>query len=123
MTLIPRPLSPAVSEAASAVDGAATRSCVLPLATCAGKSVTTIEGLADGGELHPVQQAWIEHQVPQCGYCQSGMILATVALLADTPRPSEAEIGARITNICRCGTYPRVLRSIRAVSGVDPTAA
>ncbi|MGE0487217.1 MAG: (2Fe-2S)-binding protein [Gammaproteobacteria bacterium] len=105
------------------VDGAATRSCVLPLAACAGKSVTTIEGLADGGELHPVQQAWIEHQVPQCGYCQSGMILATVALLADNPHPSETDIAARITNICRCGTYPRIRRAIHAVSGDDMATA
>jgi isoquinoline 1-oxidoreductase alpha subunit len=105
------------------VDGAATRACVLPLAACDGKAVTTIEGLAAGGELHPVQQAWIEHQVPQCGYCQSGMILATVALLADNPRPSDADIAARITNICRCGTYPRVKRAIHAVSGNDPASA
>lgn len=94
------------------VDGAASRSCVLPVAGIAGKSVTTIEGLAGGGELHRVQAAWIEEQVPQCGYCQPGMIMAAAALLAENPDPSDADIDRSITNICRCGTYPRIRRAI-----------
>ncbi len=93
------------------VDGQATRSCVTPVDSVAGAEITTIEGLSpDRG--HPVQQAWIAEQVPQCGYCQSGMIMVTAALLAETPAPSDAEIDAAITNICRCGTYARVRRAI-----------
>jgi aerobic-type carbon monoxide dehydrogenase small subunit (CoxS/CutS family) len=93
------------------VDGAAIRSCVTPLEAVEGAEVTTIEGLSpDRG--HRVQQAWIAEQVPQCGYCQSGMIMAAAALLSETPRPSDAEIDAAITNICRCGTYARVRRAI-----------
>ena len=93
------------------VDGEATRSCVTPVDSVAGAEITTIEGLSpDRG--HPVQQAWIAEQVPQCGYCQSGMIMATAALLKETPTPSDAEIDAAITNICRCGTYARVRRAI-----------
>jgi isoquinoline 1-oxidoreductase alpha subunit len=94
------------------VDGKAMRSCVLSVASVQGKSVTTIEGLADEDGLHPVQQAWIDEQVPQCGYCQPGMIMSTVALLAENPNPDDAEIDRSITNICRCGTYPRIRKAI-----------
>jgi len=94
------------------VDGAAIRSCVTPVEVVEGSEVTTIEGLSpDRG--HRVQQAWIAEQVPQCGYCQSGMIMAAAALLGETPRPSDAEIDAAMTNICRCGTYARVRRAIQ----------
>ncbi|MGR8919542.1 MAG: (2Fe-2S)-binding protein [Gammaproteobacteria bacterium] len=104
------------------MDGQPVRSCVLPLAAAAGSAVTTIEGLAENGELHPVQQAWIAHQVPQCGYCQSGMILSTVALLNGNPQPSDADIDAGVTNICRCGTYPRVRRAIHALAAGGNTS-
>ena len=99
------------------VDGQAIRSCVLPSASVAGKDVTTIEGLASEDSLHPVQQAWIAEQVPQCGYCQSGMIMTAAALLADNPAPTDADIDRTVTNICRCGTYPRIRKAIhRAAS-------
>ncbi len=98
------------------LDGQPSRSCVVPVSACEGKEVTTIEGLAHDGGLHPVQQAWIDHQVPQCGYCQSGMIMAVVALLAAKANPSEDDVAAAITNVCRCGTYPRVKRAIRALA-------
>lgn len=91
------------------VDGQAMRSCVLPVSALVGKSITTIEGL--GGD-HPVQTAWVAAQVPQCGYCQSGMIMAATALLAELPVPTDADIDQAITNICRCGTYPRIRRAI-----------
>ena len=97
------------------VDGAAVRSCVLPIAAVAGKHVRTIEGLAADGP-HPLQQAWIAEQVPQCGYCQSGMLMAAAALLAAVPQPSDADIDRAITNICRCGTYQRVRRAIHAAA-------
>jgi isoquinoline 1-oxidoreductase alpha subunit len=98
------------------LDGQAVRACVVPLSVCEGRSITTIEGLKQDGKLHPVQQAWIEHQVPQCGFCQPGMIMATAALLARNPKASDADVAAAITNICRCGTYPRVQRAIRALA-------
>ena len=99
------------------VDGVAVRSCVLPLAAIIGKRVVTIEGLAPGGgRLHPVQQAWLDHQVPQCGYCQSGVLMAAAALLAKNRNPSDAEIDAAIGNVCRCGTYPRMRDAIRAAA-------
>lgn len=101
------------------VDGAAVRSCSVPVASVGRGRIVTIEGLGQGApdHLHPVQRAWIAEQVPQCGYCQSGMIMATSALLAKTPHPTDAEIDAAITNICRCGTYPRIRRAIhRAAS-------
>ena len=98
------------------IDGAAERSCVTPLAACAGKRVTTIEGLKHDGRLHPIQQAWIEHQIPQCGFCQSGMIMAAAALLAARDRPSAEDIAQRLDNICRCGTYPRVRAAMRALA-------
>jgi len=94
------------------LDGKAVRSCVVPVAAAAGKAVTTIEGLTADGELHPVQVAWIEEQVPQCGYCQPGMIMSAAALLAENPDPTDADIDRSITNICRCGTYPRIRRAI-----------
>ena len=94
------------------VDGNAVRSCVYPVSAVAGKSVTTIEGLADPDSLHAVQQAWIDEQVPQCGYCQSGMIMAVAAFLQDNPSPSDEDINRAITNICRCGTYPRIRKAI-----------
>jgi isoquinoline 1-oxidoreductase alpha subunit len=97
------------------VDGAAVRSCTLPVGSLEGKAVTTIEGLAKGERLHPVQQAWIDEDVAQCGYCQAGQILATVALLEEKPHPTEADV-ASITNLCRCGTYPRVRKAIAAAS-------
>ena len=94
------------------IDGAATRSCVLPLAAVSDEQkIVTIEGLSADGS-HPVQQAWLALDVPQCGYCQTGMIMASAALLAQNPKPSEADIRAGITNICRCGTYNRVLAGI-----------
>ncbi|MGI9342116.1 MAG: (2Fe-2S)-binding protein [Gammaproteobacteria bacterium] len=99
------------------VDGKAVRSCVVPIANVAGKSVLTIEGLSAGEEPHPIQAAWIEEQVPQCGYCQPGMIMAVAALLADNPRPTDADIDESITNICRCGTYPRIRRAIHRAAG------
>ncbi|HTO53200.1 MAG TPA: (2Fe-2S)-binding protein [Myxococcota bacterium] len=98
------------------LDGKPVRSCLLPVAAAADKEVTTIEGLARGGTLHRVQQAWLEHQVPQCGYCQSGQILAAVALLDASPDPSDAEIDAAMTNVCRCGTYSRIRSAIHAVA-------
>ena len=98
------------------VDGKAERSCVLPLAALAGRSVRTIEALGTAEAPHALQRAWLEHQVPQCGYCQSGMLMAAAALLAARPHPSDAEIDAAITNICRCGTYPRIRAAIHAAA-------
>jgi aerobic-type carbon monoxide dehydrogenase small subunit (CoxS/CutS family) len=97
------------------IDGEPVRSCSLPASAAVGKRIVTIEGLAAKG-LHRVQQAWIEHEVPQCGYCQSGMIMATVALLAKNPKPSDADIDAAMTNLCRCGTYARVRKAIHALA-------
>ena len=94
------------------IDGAPVRSCAMPVAAVEGKKITTIEGLADGKTLHKVQQAWIKHDVPQCGYCQSGMIMAVAALLKDKPKPTDADINASITNICRCGTFQQVRAAI-----------
>lgn len=99
------------------VDGQAIRSCVTPAADVAGKSVTTIEGLSKDGKLHPVQEAWLQEKVPQCGYCQCGQIMAAVALLKKVPKPSEEQIEAAMSgNICRCGTYPRIVKAIRRAS-------
>jgi isoquinoline 1-oxidoreductase subunit alpha len=98
------------------VDGEPMRSCTLPISELAGKRVITIEGLASGGRLHPVQQAWIEHQVPQCGYCQGGQIMAAVALLRKHPQPTDRQIDEAMTNLCRCGTYARVRSAIRAAA-------
>jgi isoquinoline 1-oxidoreductase subunit alpha len=99
------------------IDGVATRSCQVPVGSLGASQVTTIESLAQGGALHPVQKAWIAYDVPQCGYCQSGMMMAVVALLAQKPKPTDADIDAAITNICRCGTYQRIREAIHAVAG------
>jgi isoquinoline 1-oxidoreductase subunit alpha len=98
------------------LDGRATRSCSVPVATVAGKTITTIEGLPARAALHPVQQAWLDLQVPQCGYCQPGMIMAVASLLAEKPHPTDADIDAAITNICRCSTYARVRPAIHAAA-------
>jgi isoquinoline 1-oxidoreductase alpha subunit len=98
------------------IDGVATRSCVLPVSAVEGKKVTTIEGLAQGGTLSKVQKAWLEHDVPQCGYCQSGMIMAATALLKEKPKPTDADINAAITNICRCGTFQQVREAIHTAA-------
>ncbi|WP_363346084.1 (2Fe-2S)-binding protein [Methylocystis echinoides] len=98
------------------VDGAAVRSCAVTVGEVAGRRVTTIEGLAENGLLHRVQQAWIDADVPQCGYCQSGMIMAVAALLEEKPQPTDAEIDAAITNICRCGTFQQVREAIHAAA-------
>jgi len=98
------------------VDGAEMRSCSVPVSAVEGKQITTIEGLASGGTLHKVQKAWIEHDVPQCGYCQSGMIMAVAALLKDKPKPTDADIDATITNICRCGTYQQARAALHAAA-------
>ena len=98
------------------VDGVAVRSCSLPLSAVAGKQITTIEGLATGGTLHKVQKAWVDLDVPQCGYCQAGMIMAVAALLKDRPKPTDADIDAGITNICRCGTFQQVREAIHAAA-------
>ena len=98
------------------IDGVATRSCSVPVGTVEGAAITTIEGLSANGELHPVQKAWIAHDVPQCGYCQSGMIMAVAALLKEKPRPTDADIDKAITNICRCGTYARIRAAIHTAA-------
>ena len=98
------------------IDGVATRSCSFPVSGAVGKKITTIEGLAIDGKLTKVQKAWVDNDVPQCGYCQSGMIMAVSALLKDKPKPTDADIDAAITNICRCGTYQQVRESIHAAA-------
>jgi isoquinoline 1-oxidoreductase alpha subunit len=98
------------------IDGAAVRSCVMPVSAVEGKKITTIEGLAVKGQLTKVQKAWLENDVPQCGYCQSGMIMAVTALLKTTPKPTDAQIDAAITNICRCGTFQQVREAIHAAA-------
>jgi isoquinoline 1-oxidoreductase alpha subunit len=94
------------------IDGVAARSCSFPAIAAEGKQITTIEGLAENGRLTKVQQTWVNNDVPQCGYCQSGMILAVTALLKDKPKPTDADIDGAITNICRCGTYQQVRAAI-----------
>ena len=108
------------------VNGSAVRSCVLPVSAVEGQEITTIEGVAeveaDANAVvrtvtpSQVQQAWIDHQVPQCGYCQSGMVMAVSSLLASNPNPTDAEIDASVTNVCRCGSYPRIRRAIRSIA-------
>ena len=98
------------------IDGVATRSCSLPVSDAAGKKITTIEGLAAGDKLTKVQQAWVEHDVPQCGYCQSGMIMAVTALLNEKAKPTDKDIDEAITNICRCGTFQQVRAAIHAAA-------
>jgi isoquinoline 1-oxidoreductase alpha subunit len=97
------------------IDGVAQRSCVTPVAAVQGREITTIEGLSANG-LTPVQQAWIDHQVPQCGYCQSGMIMAISALMAKNPKPTDEDLAQAITNICRCGTYTRIRAAVRSLA-------
>ena len=98
------------------MDGMAVRSCSVPISLVDGKQITTIEGLAQNGTLHKVQKAWVDHDVPQCGYCQSGMIMAVAALLKDKPKPSDEDINREITNICRCGTHQQVREAIHAAT-------
>jgi isoquinoline 1-oxidoreductase alpha subunit len=98
------------------IDGVATRSCGVPVSAAVGKQITTIEGLAQNGILHRVQKAWLDGDVPQCGYCQSGMIMAVAALLKNKPKPTDADIDAAITNICRCGTFQQVRAAIHAAA-------
>ena len=98
------------------VEGQAVRSCVMPVSAVAGRRVTTIEALGTPERPHPLQKAWVAHQVPQCGYCQSGMLMAAASLLARNPNPSDADIDAAITNICRCGTYPRIRAAIQTAA-------
>ena len=98
------------------IDGKAQRSCSVPVSSAVGKQITTIEGLTVNGKLHPVQQVWLANDVPQCGYCQSGMMMAVAALLKQKPNPSDADIDKAITNICRCGTYSRVRDGIHAAA-------
>lgn len=105
------------------LDGEAVRSCTLPISAAIGKKIVTIEGLSERG-LDRIQKAWIEHEVPQCGYCQTGMIMSAAALLAKNPKPTDADIDATMTNLCRCGTYARVRKAIHALAGssVSPAA-
>lgn len=98
------------------IDGVATRSCALPVSDAVGKNITTIEGIAPNDGMHPVQKAWLDLDVPQCGYCQSGMIMAVTALLKETPKPTDADIDRAITNICRCGTFQQVRAAIHAAA-------
>jgi isoquinoline 1-oxidoreductase alpha subunit len=98
------------------VNGEAVRSCSYPVSDAIGKHITTIEGLAQNGILHKVQKAWIDHDVPQCGYCQSGQIMAAVDLLKNKPKPTDAEIDAQMTNICRCGTFQQIRAAIHAAA-------
>ena len=98
------------------MDGVATRSCGISVAEAEGKKITTIEGLASGDALHKVQKAWIAQDVPQCGYCQSGMIMAVAALLNENPKPTDADIDEAITNICRCGTFQQVREAIHTIA-------
>lgn len=100
------------------VDGEAVRSCSFPVSAAAGRSVTTIEGLS-ADRSHPLQQAWVKHQVPQCGYCQSGMIMAAAALLKVKPDPSDADIENTVVNICRCGTYKRIRKAIKTAAAAQ----
>lgn len=105
------------------LDGTPIRSCLTPLSAAAGRKVTTIEGLAPAGGLHPVQQAWLDEGVVQCGYCQSGQIMAAAALLASNPKPSDADIdNAMGGNLCRCGTYPRIRAAIHRAAGAARSA-
>lgn len=102
------------------IDGEPVRSCVMPLGAVGEKAIRTIEGLAPEGQAHPLQLAWLAEQVPQCGYCQSGMLMAAAALLAHNPHPTDADIDAAITNLCRCGTYPRVRAAIKQAARLWP---
>ena len=99
------------------IDGAVMRSCSVPVGNVGAGKITTIEGLSPDGQSHPVQRAWLAHDVPQCGYCQSGQIMAAAALLKETPKPTDADIDAAMTNICRCGTYNRIRAAIHTAAG------
>jgi isoquinoline 1-oxidoreductase alpha subunit len=101
------------------LDGALTRSCVSPVSAAKGKAITTIEGLATDKGLHPVQEAWVEQEVPQCGYCQSGQIVAAVALLKENPHPSDEEIRAKMVNLCRCGTYQQIFAAVKRAAEIQ----
>ncbi len=102
------------------IDGEATRSCSVPVESIAGKNITTLEGLSESNEkFHPIQQAWIEEQVPQCGYCQSGFMMAAAKLLKENPNPTETDIANSITNICRCGTQPRIIKAIKRAAEIS----
>lgn len=105
------------------VDGQAVRSCVVPVSAVLGKRIQTIEALGTPDKPHALQLAWIAEQVPQCGYCQSGMLMAAAALLETNPRPTDADIDAAMTNICRCGTYQRIRAAIKRAAGMAPGAA
>jgi isoquinoline 1-oxidoreductase alpha subunit len=104
------------------IDGVATRSCQVPVGTIGEAKITTIEGLSPDGLSHPVQVAWLQHDVPQCGYCQSGQIMAAAALLKQMPKPSDTDIDAAITNICRCGTYQRIREAIHTAASLSGKA-
>jgi len=102
------------------IDGEAIRSCSVPVETIAGKNIITLEGLSESEtNLHPIQQAWMEEQVPQCGYCQSGFMMAAAKLIKENPNPSDDDIIKRITNICRCGTHPRILKAIKRAAEIN----
>lgn len=102
------------------IDGEATRSCSVPVESIAGKNITTLEGLSESEtNLHPIQQAWIEEQVPQCGYCQSGFMMAAAKLIKDNPNPTDDDIKNGITNICRCGTQPRIIKAIKRAAEIN----
>jgi isoquinoline 1-oxidoreductase alpha subunit len=101
------------------LDGALTRSCVTPVSAAKGKAITTIEGLETEKGLHPVQEAWVEQDVPQCGYCQSGQIVAAVALLKENPHPSDEEIRAKMVNLCRCGTYQQIFAAVKRAAEIQ----
>jgi isoquinoline 1-oxidoreductase alpha subunit len=105
------------------IDGVAVRTCTLPVANAQGKSIMTIEGIGSQANLTAVQQAWIEHQVPQCGYCQSGMIMAATALLDEIPDPTDEDIDQKMTNICRCGTYTRIRAAIHTAAKLRSQAS
>ena len=100
------------------LDGLAIRSCSVPVQFAAGRNITTIEGLSDGESLHPVQQAWVEEIVPQCGYCQPGFMMATAAMLEQIPNPTDEDIDANIANVCRCGTYYRMRKAIHRAAEI-----
>src|SRR5260221_2224035 len=104
------------------IDGAPVRSCSFPVSAAVGKKITTIEGLAQGKELHKVQKAWLENDVPQCGYCQSGMIMAVAALLKEKPKPTDADLNAALTNNCRRGPFPQVREAIHAAASMTTAA-
>ena len=101
------------------VDGEVYRSCALPVQYAAGKEVTTLEGLSTEAQIHPIQQAWIEEEVPQCGYCQPGFMMAAAKLIQEIPNPSDEDIKSNISNICRCGTHPRIIKAIKRAAAIQ----